>query len=63
MNVGSEFFYFIIFGALMLLCALGLWFTTIIPGIDRWSRRFFQSYFVIFIFCCISGFMEWLPHY
>ena len=61
MNFVSEFFYYFIFGALMLLCALGLWFTAIIPGIDRWNKRFFQSYFIVFILCFISAFLELLP--
>jgi len=39
----------------MLLCALGLWFTAIIPGIDRWSKRFFMKYFSIFMLCCLLG--------
>ena len=42
----------------MLLCILGLWFTAIIPGIDRWSKHFFLSYFGVFILCCLLGFFE-----
>ena len=54
----SEVFYFSIISAMMLLCALGLWFTAIIPGIDRWSKRFFLWYFSVFMLCCLLGFIE-----
>ena len=54
----SEVFYFSIISAAMLLCALGLWFTAIIPGIDRWSKRFFLRYFSVFMLCCFMGFIE-----
>ena len=45
----TEVFYVSIISAALLLCVLGLWFTAIIPGIDRWSKRFFQAYFSVFI--------------
>ena len=54
----TEVFYISIISAALLLCVLGLWFTAIIPGIDRWSKRFFQAYFSVFILCCILGFAE-----
>ena len=47
-----------IISAAILLCALGLWFTAIIPGIDRWSKRFFLKYFSVFMLCCLLGFFE-----
>ena len=58
MNDWSSIFYFSIISAVTLLCALGLWFTAIIPGIDRWSKRFFLWYFSIFMVCCLMGFFE-----
>ena len=51
-------FYFPLIGASLLLSVMGLWFTFVIPGIDRWSRRFFLSYFAIFMLCCLSGVAE-----
>ena len=54
----TEVFYVSIISAALLLCVLGLWFTAIIPGIDHWSKRFFQAYFSVFILCCILGFAE-----
>ena len=58
MNGWIDFFNLSIATAALLLCAVGLWFTSIIPGIDRWSRRFFLSSFIIFLLCCLSGILE-----
>ena len=58
MNSWSDSFYFFISGVALLLSIMGLWFTAIIPGIDRWSKRFFMSYFSIFILCCVTGLIE-----
>ncbi|MBQ7676982.1 MAG: histidine kinase [Lachnospiraceae bacterium] len=58
MNGWIDAFYFVLYGALLLLCVLGLWFAAIGPGIDRWRRRFFQCYFIILIVCCFFGFLE-----
>ena len=44
-----EIFYFSILSSTLLLSLLGVWFTAIIPGIDRWSKRFFLRYFIVFI--------------
>ena len=43
-----------VLGASSLLSVIGLWFAAVIPGIDRWSRRFFMLYFAIFMLCCLS---------
>ena len=63
MNNWVEFLSFSIFGAALLLSAIGLWFTVVIPGIDRWSRRFFMSYFIIFLLCCLSTIVEVILQY
>ena len=44
--------------AALLLSIMGLWFAIVIPGIDRWSKRFFVLYFTIFMLCCLSGIAE-----
>ena len=44
--------------AALLLSMIGLWFAIVIPGIDRWSKRFFVLYFTIFMLCCLSGIAE-----
>ena len=46
-----EPFYYFITGAAMLLTLMGLWFTVIIPGTDRWSRNFFIAYFLVLMLC------------
>ena len=51
MNNWIEFFDFSIFGSAFLLSIMGLWFTVVIPGIDRWSKRFFTSYFFVYMLC------------
>ena len=58
-----EIFYFSIFSSTLLLSLLGVWFTVIIPGIDRWSKRFFLSYFIVFILCCFFSFIELITYY
>ena len=58
MNSWIESFDFSIFGASLLLSVMGLWFTFVIPGIDRWSRRFFMSSFIIFLLSCLSSILE-----
>ena len=58
MNSRIESLSFSTFGAAFLLSAMGLWFTVVIPGIDRWSRRFFMSFFTVYFLCCLSGFTE-----
>ena len=58
MNDWIDYFNISISGAALMLCVIGLWFTFFIPGIDRWSRRFFMSIFIIFLLCCLSGILE-----
>ncbi|MBR6840083.1 MAG: hypothetical protein IKM82_05780, partial [Oscillospiraceae bacterium] len=47
MSYWIPLFYFFLTGAALLLSAIGLWFTAIMPGIDRWNKRFFQSFFIV----------------
>ena len=58
MNGWIDSFYYFITGAALLLSALGLWFTAILPGLDHWSRRFFLSYFIIFLLGCLFSIAE-----
>ena len=39
----------VVFGAALMLVLLGLGIAVIMPGIDRWSKRFFILFFVILI--------------
>lgn len=47
-----------------MLSIIVIWFSTVIPGMDRWNRRFFRSYFIVFALCCLSSLTETaLYHY
>ena len=64
MSHWSEIFYFSIISAALLLSMVGLWFTAVMPGIDRWGKRFFLCFFTVLMVCCFSGFIELiLSHY
>ena len=39
----------------MLLTLTGLWFSLIMPGLDRWSKRFFTAYFIVRLLCSVAG--------
>ncbi len=53
MNSWIESFFYFIIGTAMLLTVMGLWFTVIMPCLDRWSRRFFIGYFTVPLFCSV----------
>ena len=53
----TYFIYFEI-GTALLLSIMGLWFIAIMPGIDRWSKRFFRSLFIILMVLSLIGFLE-----
>jgi len=56
--VNDYIFYFSLYVGAFLLSVMGLWFTVIVTGIDRFSKRFFISYFLIFMLCCLSSIVE-----
>ena len=47
--------YFSLYIGAFLLSVMGLWFTVIVTGIDRWSKRFFVCYFLDFMLCCLTS--------
>ena len=59
-----ESFYYFIIGAAILLTVMGLWFTVIMPCLDRWSRRFFIGYFSVLLFCSVASLVDIIiaPH-
>ena len=57
------FFYFFLLGAALLLSLMGLWFTRIMPGTDRWNRRFFKSYFIVLMVNVLFGILEMVIQY
>ena len=61
MSSGLDIFYPSVFGAALLLSVMGVWFTALIPGLDRWSKRFFLCYFIAFLLCCLSSLLETIP--
>ena len=63
MSHSTELFYVSVFSAALLLSAMGLWITAVVPGVDRWSKRFFLRYFTVFILCCVASVFEWLLYY
>ena len=63
MNSGINSFFFFITGTALLLGVIGLWFTALIPGIDRWGRRFFLSYFFVIFLSGVSVLVEMVLHY
>ena len=56
----SDTFYFSITSAALVLSVMGLLFTIAMPEFDRWSKRFFQYYFLVFILCCLISFADLL---
>ena len=60
----NNLFYLSVVFTALLLSVLGIWFTAIIPGLDRWSKRFFLIFFSIFLLCSVSSFAELvIEHY
>ena len=55
MNGWDETLWISIIMTALMLSLLVLWFISTIPGIDHWNKRFFQSYYIVFIPCCLSG--------
>ena len=58
MSGWNSSFYIFIIGAVLLLSLMGLWFTAVLPGMDRWSKRFFLGYFTVFLLCCLCAVTE-----
>ena len=57
----SYFIYFIV-GATLLLSVTGLWFIAVMPGIDRWSKRFFRSLFTLILLLNLIGFIDTITY-
>jgi len=53
-----DLFYFALLGAALLLSLLGLCFSAVMSGVDRWSRRFFLDYFIVLAACCLATLAE-----
>ena len=58
MNSWIDFSFAFMIGAALLVSVAGLWLTTVMPSFDRWSKRFFQIYFVVLMLTCFSCLLE-----
>lgn len=54
----GAYFYFFIIGAALLLTIMGLWFATIMPVIDRWSKQLFITYFASLLLCSVVSLVD-----
>ena len=63
MNSLMKYFYVFLSGAAFLLSMLGIWFTVIMPGIDRWSKAFFRIYFTVIMMCSLTSIIEGFLYY
>ena len=63
MNGRNDSFYYFITGVSLLLSVMGLWFTALIPGINRWSKRFFLSYFIVLLLSSVCVLVELVLRY
>ena len=58
MNEWLDFFFVFMLGAALLVSVVGLWLTAVMPSFDRWSKRFFQTYFTVLMLSCFSCLLE-----
>ena len=58
MNSWIDFSFAFMIGAALLVSVAGLWLTAVMPSFDRWSKRFFQIYFVVLMLTCFSCLLE-----
>ena len=63
MNVWNNVFYISITTTAGVLSAMGLWFTAVMPGIDRWNKRFFRYYYLVIMACCLSAVFDFIFFY
>lgn len=61
MSSWISIFYYSMFGAALLLSVMGVLLTAVIPGLDRFNKRFFLCYFIVFMVCCLSTMLETIP--
>ena len=57
-----EQFCFFLCGSVMTLTVLIIWVSFIIPGINKWNKRFFVTLFAVFLLCMFSMFVELFTH-
>ena len=62
MSEQINYFYYFITGGALLLSVAGLWFTALIPEIDRFGKRFFLCFFVTLLLASVSVLVEMILH-
>ena len=60
MSGWSDSFYFSICGAALVLSIVGLWLTIVMPVLESWSKRFFQTYFIVLLLSCFFVILEYI---
>ena len=55
-------FYFLLCGGIIISTLLILWVSFIIPGMNKWNKRFFVTLFAIFLLCIVSMSVELLTY-
>ena len=58
MNGWINTFNYSVFGAALLLSLLGVCFAIITPGVNRWSKRYFLTYFTALILACLFSLLD-----
>ncbi len=49
--------YYLLSGALMVMMAIGIAFSAVMPALDRWNKRYFITLFSLFLLCCVTCFI------
>ncbi len=58
----EEQIFLFLLGAILMLSALELWFALILPGMNRWNRRFLIAVFTILLLCMCAGLVDALTY-
>ena len=53
----EQFVSYAILGALLIMMALGIVFSALMPVTDRWSKRYFVTLFSLFLMCSVTCFL------
>lgn len=57
-----EQIYFSVCGGVLALMLVILWLAVIMPGMNQWNKRFFVTFFVVFVLSMISLFVDLLVY-
>lgn len=57
-----EQIYFFSCGGVMVLMLVTLWLAVIMPGMNQWNKRFFVTFFIVFVLSMVSLFVDLLVY-